>query len=62
MKYLFTDNVLHSTIIIWDDWFSVMEDGVSLERIKMDKRFTMLKSFERDEKNRKITFVIFKRN
>jgi hypothetical protein len=62
MKYLFTDNVLQSTIIIWDDWFSVMEDGVSLERLKMDKRFTMLESFERDEKNRKITFVIFKRN
>lgn len=61
MQHVFTDNILPETIIIWDEWYSITEGGVSLEQLKADNRFTLLNTFERQEQNRLIIFAVFKR-
>lgn len=48
------------SLIIWDEWFSVVEGGTSLEDLNSNPRLTYLNTFERVENDRQIKFVIFK--
>jgi hypothetical protein len=61
MQHVFSDEIPSETIIIWDEWYSVMEGGVTLEALKNDGRFTLLRTFQRQEQERMITFAVFKR-
>ncbi len=58
LQLLHPDSCPEDAIIIWDDWFSVVEAGVNLENLK--GRFELLKVFERHENNRLIKFVVLK--
>lgn len=60
MNNLFADQIKAGSIVIWDDWFSVMEGNIPLDSINSDSRFSFIKSFERQEKNRIIKYAIFK--
>lgn len=46
-------------IIIWDDWFSVAEGGVSFDNLKNNKNLKLLKVFERPDHKRSIKFALF---
>ncbi|MES2139471.1 MAG: hypothetical protein V4511_07160 [Bacteroidota bacterium] len=46
-------------LVIWDNWFSVVENGVSLEQLKADSRLKLLKSFQTIDKGREIQVVVF---
>lgn len=54
-----TDTVSANSVIIWDDWFTATEGGMKEERLANDKRFQLLKTFERKEKERTIKFQIY---
>jgi hypothetical protein len=45
-----SDKIPKDAIIIWDDWFSVVEGRTGLESISSDKRFELKKVFQRPEK------------
>ena len=59
MDFLLTDQLKKGTIVIWDEWFSVMEGKINLEALSKNKNFEMIQSFQRKEKDRLIQFVIF---
>jgi hypothetical protein len=46
-----------NTLIIWDEWFAVVENGISLEKLQNDGRFEEIKDFELN----KSKFVLFVR-
>ncbi|MCE9539998.1 MAG: hypothetical protein K8R85_12385, partial [Bacteroidetes bacterium] len=46
-------------LVIWDNWFSAVENGVSLEQLKADSRLKLLKSFQTIDKGREIQVVVF---
>ena len=46
-------------LVIWDNWFSIVENGVSLEQLNADKQLKQLKSFHTTEKGREIQVVVF---
>ncbi|MES2284471.1 MAG: hypothetical protein V4547_02200 [Bacteroidota bacterium] len=46
-------------LVIWDNWFSTIENGVSLEQLKADNRLKLLKSFQTIDKGREIQVVVF---
>lgn len=57
---LINDSIPNNTIIIWDDWYAVMEGRLSLESLKNDKRLVFKKSFSTiDESNKKRSFYVF---
>jgi len=60
MQYLQTDIISKETIIIWDDWFSVTEGGISLEFLTSDNRIELMQTFQRQEKDRMIKYAVFK--
>lgn len=62
MDFLLTDQLEKGTIIIWDEWFSVMEGKVNLEVLTEDESFELIQSFERKENDRLIQFAVFKKN
>ncbi|MDF1673669.1 MAG: hypothetical protein P1U41_09190, partial [Vicingaceae bacterium] len=62
MDFLLTDQLEKGTIIIWDEWFSLMEGKVNLNVLIEDESFEMLQSFQRKEKDRIIQFVVFIKN
>lgn len=55
------DKLPTKTLIIWDDWLSPNEDGVSLEALTLDKKFAMLRSFECTDRTRHVRYVVFKK-
>ncbi len=60
IQHLNTDKVNPETIIIWDEWFSVVEGGITLEQLSGDKRFELLHTFQRKDKERLIQYAVFK--
>lgn len=57
---LIEDSIPSNTLIIWDDWYSVMEGRVDLRRLQTDKRLEFKKSFEiYDESNKLRSFYVF---
>lgn len=60
MQYLRTDKVDGGAIIIWDEWYSVIEGGVNLEQLISDNRFELMQTFKRKEKDRTIQYTVFK--
>ncbi len=46
-------------LVIWDNWFSVLENGISLEQLKADYKLKQLKSFQTIDKGREIQVVVF---
>jgi len=60
MQYLLTEKVDGGAIIIWDEWFSVIEGGVGLDKLTSDKRFQFMQSFQRKDNDRMIRFSVFK--
>ncbi|HXB13460.1 MAG TPA: hypothetical protein VNZ45_15840 [Bacteroidia bacterium] len=58
---LFIDKVPVNTIVIWDDWFSKIEQGMTIKQLSAHKEFELLCSFEEQEKGRVIQYAIFKK-
>lgn len=56
-----TDILPPKTFIIWDDWLSPHEDGVSLATLISDKKFVLLKSFVCMDRTRCVRYVVFKK-
>ena len=46
------------SILIWDNLFSVIDHGFSLEKLQKDNRFEEVKQFGNKERDKR--FVIFK--
>lgn len=60
---IFNNSIKKGTIVVWDDWYSVMEGKVNLLQIKNDRRFNFKKSFQiLDENNNQRSFYIFVKN
>ncbi len=55
-----TDEISKNSIVIWDDWFGRIEAGISLETLQNDNRFELIKTFEKQDKERTIKYAIFK--
>ncbi len=53
-------NFPNDAVIIWDDWYSVTEGGIALEKLTSDSRFVLIKTFERRDNNRTIRYCLFK--
>lgn len=47
-------------IIIWDNWFAVVENGITKEKIMSNNKLTLLKTFS-IYTNREITYLVFKK-
>tara|TARA_B100000809_G_C15132440_1_gene529081 strand:- start:1850 stop:3274 length:1425 start_codon:yes stop_codon:yes gene_type:complete len=60
MQTLLIDNVEPGAIIIWDDWFSVIQGRVDLEQLTNDSRFELMQTFQQKEDNRMIQYTVFK--
>ena len=58
IQYLQGNDIDSSAIIIWDDWFSVVEGGMTLEQLISDGRFKLLQTFTRQDKKRTITIAV----
>jgi hypothetical protein len=57
---LIEDSIPANTILIWDDWYAMMEGRLDLERLRTDKRLEFKKSFETyDESNKLRSFHVF---
>jgi hypothetical protein len=46
-------------LVIWDNWFSKFENGISLEQLKSDNKLKELKNFQTIDNGREIQVVIF---
>ncbi len=46
-------------VVIWDDWFSVVENGVTFERLKSMDNLKFLKEFETHDHDRVVKFAVF---
>jgi hypothetical protein len=58
MNRLLKETPPKGAIVIWDDWFSVVEGGISLGQLKSNKNLKLLKDFKKQDKNRIIEYVI----
>ncbi len=62
IKNIFTDKCIpQKSLIIWDNWFSVVEAGVRLEGMIQDKRLKLIRQFEVKDKTKNYTFVLFEK-
>ena len=59
MQHLTLDQLNSNAIVLWDDWYSVIQGGVSLEQMIQDDRFELIKSFQRQENERLIEYKVF---
>ena len=48
------------SLIIWDNWFSVVENGVALENLKSYQQLKEIGSYETKENGRRIKIVVLK--
>ncbi|MES2590361.1 MAG: glycosyltransferase family 87 protein [Bacteroidota bacterium] len=46
-------------LILWDNWFSVHEEGITLEQLKSDATLKLLKTFQVTDKGREIQVAVF---
>ncbi len=46
-------------LVVWDDWFAVVDSGVNLEMVSSIAGIELLKAFERESNGRMIKFVVF---
>lgn len=46
-------------LTIWDNWFSVIENGVLLNQLENDSKLKQLKSFRANDRGREIHVVVF---
>ena len=53
------DTIPPGTLVIWDEWYAVDSGGVQFEQLVQDKRFRLVKTFERQERYRLIKFAVF---
>jgi hypothetical protein len=60
MSFDILEQLQSSDIIIWDSWFSYVENGISKEKILVNKNLTLLKTFTIDN-DREITYLVFKK-
>jgi len=59
IQHIQVDTLAFDGLVIWDDWFSVIEGGISLEHLKNKRGLELKKKFHRQEKDRTIQYVIF---
>jgi hypothetical protein len=60
MQFLSRDKLKAGSLVIWDDWFSLIEGGVKEEQLISDDRFELIQGFSRKESNRMIKYSLFK--
>ena len=61
MNYLRHDKAVNGSLIIWDNWSSVTQGGVSFERLMNDTtNLELVQTFKRNENKRTIQFSVFK--
>ncbi|OWY23264.1 hypothetical protein C7N43_04380 [Sphingobacteriales bacterium UPWRP_1] len=61
---LFTGKIIpDKSLVIWDDWYSVVDNRTNLEMLTGDNRFELLRSFEKPDPwgNRRATYVFQKK-
>lgn len=55
------DSQLESnSLVVWDEWFSVVEEGVTFADVSNSDQLELLEVFERKENERLIKFAVFK--
>jgi len=59
MHRLTTETPPNGAMIIWDDWYSVVEGGISLDQLCNDKNLVLVKEFTKQIDDRQIHFAIF---
>jgi hypothetical protein len=59
LKNITTEKRPEHYFVIWDNWFSVVENGISLEQLKQDTKLNLLKYFKTTDKDREIQVVVF---
>jgi len=59
MSRLSVENAPEGAIVIWDNWFSVVEHHISLEQLKHDKNLKLIREFTLQDNKRFIEFVVF---
>lgn len=59
IQHLKMDSPAKKRLIIWDEWFSVVEGGMSLSQIQGMDGVTLERVFQRTEGNRQIKMVVF---
>ncbi len=61
LKNLLAEKLPMGSIIVWDDWFSVVQSNITLDQLKNNKDLELLREFKKPDKNRLIEFAIFVR-
>jgi hypothetical protein len=46
-------------IIIWDNWYGPIEDGINRDFFTNDNRFILLKSFQKQLESRNIEYAVY---
>nr|NQU92214.1 hypothetical protein [Bacteroidota bacterium] len=60
LKDLRDSDIPDGSVIIWDNWFSVVEEGIRLEDLKNDPRFELVRIFTSKDKFRIVEYVVFR--
>jgi len=53
------EKIPEGAILIWDDWFSVMDDGVPLSALEQLPEWQKMQTFEIQDRQRQVQYVIF---
>lgn len=59
MRELMKDTIPPGSLVIWDEWYAVDSGKVPFEQLTQDKRFRLVKTFEKQEPYRLIKFAVF---
>lgn len=62
LKFLSYEKVTDNTIVIWDDWFSTIEENYPIDSIPKKAELTLNKKFFDLKGNRVITFAVFSKS
>jgi hypothetical protein len=60
LHHLLGNDIKMGSIIIWDNWYGIIQGNVALNQLTDDPRFELLKTFEGPESNKTVLFAIFK--
>ncbi len=59
LKTLGSDKRPAHYLVIWDNWFSVVENGISLEQLRKDTKLKELTNLQEVDKDREMQVVVF---
>lgn len=62
LKQLNVPFIQKGDIIIWDNWYAVVEGEITRKTLEGDSTLTLLKDFTRSSPKRKVTYLVFEKN